>query len=86
MRRNTSAAMPLQRIVKVGGLYLDLERSILVTVEDHEVKNGRRTGRVVVCTADDRIRYPFRWYCLESSLLEARVLSPGAGQDSEVLS
>jgi hypothetical protein len=86
MRQQKAAAMTTQRIIKVGGLYLDLVRSILVKVEDHEAREGRRTGRVMVCSADERIRYPLRWYCQETELIEAEVLSPGTSRGGEVLS
>jgi len=86
MRQQKAAATTTQRIIKVGGLYLDLVRSILVTVEDHEAREGRRTGRVVVCSADDRIRYPLRWYCQESELVEAEILASETDQAGEVLS
>lgn len=86
MRQQKAAATTTRRIVRVGGLYLDLVRSILVTVEDHEARDGRRTGRVMVCSADERIRYPLRWYCQETELIEAEVLSPPTGTDRGVLS
>jgi hypothetical protein len=58
-----------QRILKVGGTYLDRSRGVLVTLEDHEIRGGRRTGRVVVAAADGVLRFPRRWYCREPDLV-----------------
>jgi hypothetical protein len=86
MRQQKTETTTTQRMIRVGGLYLDLVRSILVTVEDPEAREGRRTGRVLVCSADDRIRYPLRWYCQEADLVEAEILASGKGRAGEVLS
>ena len=58
-----------RRILKVGATYLDRSRGVLVTLEDHEIVGGRRTGRVVVCAADGVLRFPRRWYCREPDLV-----------------
>lgn len=71
-----------QRILKVGGTYLDRSRGVLVTLEDHEIRGGRRTGRVVVAAADGVLRFPRRWYCREPDLVPPRqsaaIGTPGA--------
>jgi hypothetical protein len=64
-----------RRILKVGETYLDRSRGVLVTLEDHEIVGGRRTGRVVVCAADGVLRFPPRWLCREPDL----VPPPGGG-------
>jgi hypothetical protein len=63
-----------RRILKVGGTYLDRSRGVLVTLEDHEIQGGRRTGRVIVCATDGVLRFPRRWYSHQVDLVEA----PGA--------
>ncbi len=60
---------PHRRILKVGETYLDRSRGLLVTLEDHEIVRGRRTGRVVVCAADGVLRFPRRWFCREPDLI-----------------
>ena len=59
-----------RRTLKVGETYLDRSRGVLVTMEDHEIVGGRRTGRVVVCAADGVQRFPRRWYCRTPDLVE----------------
>ena len=59
-----------RRILKVGETYLDRSRGVLVTMEDHEIVGGRRTGRVVVCAADGVQRFPRRWFCRAPDLVE----------------
>jgi hypothetical protein len=58
-----------RRVLKVGETYFDRSRGVLVTLEDHEIREGRRTGRVVVCAADGVLRFPRRWYCREPDLV-----------------
>jgi hypothetical protein len=58
-----------RRILKVGATYLDRSRGVLVTLEDHEIVGGRRTGRVIVCAADGVLRFPRRWHCREPDLV-----------------
>ena len=68
------------RILKVGETYLDRSRGVLVTMEDHEIVGGRRTGRVVVCAADGVMRFPRRWYCRVPDLVtppRSAVSQPG---------
>lgn len=65
-RRQTQSK---QTILKVGGTYLDRSRGVLVTLEDHEIRGGRRTGRLVVSAADGVLRFPRRWYCREPDLV-----------------
>ncbi len=70
-----------RRILKVGETYLDRSRGVLVTMEDHEIVHGRRTGRVVVCAADGVLRFPRRWYCRVPDLVDpprSAVSHPGA--------
>jgi hypothetical protein len=73
-------AVPQGRILKVGETYLDRSRGVLVTMEDHEIAAGRRTGRVIVCAADGVLRFPRRWYCRAPDLVEPpRSGSPSHG-------
>jgi hypothetical protein len=64
-----------QSILKLGETYLDRSRGVVVTLEEFEVTEGRRTGRVVVCAADGVLRFPRRWYCREPDLVERPVRS-----------
>ena len=69
---------PQRRILKVGETYLDRSRGVLVTMEDHEIVAGRRTGRVIVCAAEGVLRFPRRWYCRVPDLVEPpRSANPG---------
>ena len=67
-----NAAHTQRRVLKIGDTYLDRSRGVLVTLEDHEVRGGRRTGRVIVCAADGVLRFPRRWYCREPDLVRPR--------------
>ena len=58
-----------KEILKVGGTYLDRSRGVLVTLEDHEIRAGRRTGRVIVAAAEGVCRVPRQWYCRVSDLV-----------------
>ncbi len=69
-KRSRRAETPPRRIVRVGATYLDTYHSIVVTVEDHEIVGGHRTGRVVVIGADGVERFPRRWYTRELDLVE----------------
>jgi hypothetical protein len=69
-KRSRRVAVPSRRIIKVGAKYLDTYHSIVVTVEDHEIVAGRRTGRLVVIGADGVERFPRRWYTREQDLVE----------------
>ncbi len=69
-KRTKRAPAPAKRIIKVGATYLDTYHSIVVTVEDHEIVGGKRTGRVVVIGADGVERFPRRWYTREQDLVE----------------
>jgi hypothetical protein len=64
-----SAAHKQCRVLKVGDMYLDRSRGVLVTLEEHEIRAGRRTGRVIVCAADGVLKFPRRWYCREPDLV-----------------
>lgn len=79
-RRKASAPAPA-RIIKIGGLYRDTARGVTVTAEDHEIVGGHRTGRIVVCAADGRLRFPRRWLCDARDLVEVQCefteLAPG---------
>ena len=70
MTRKQTRSGAQGRILKVGETYLDRSRGVLVTMEDHEIVGGRRTGRVVVCAADGVLRFPRRWYCRTPDLVE----------------
>ncbi len=70
MKRRKPAAPVPQRIIKVGALYRDTTRGVTVTVEDHEIRDGHRTGRIQVCAVDGKTWYPRRWYSCESDLAE----------------
>ncbi len=64
-----NAAHKQPRVLKIGDTYVDRSRGVLVTLEDHEVRSGRRTGRLIVCAADGVLRFPRRWYCREPDLV-----------------
>lgn len=70
-RTRVNPAVP-DRIIKIGGLYRDTARGVLVEAEDHEILGGQRTGRIVVCAADGKERFPRRWYCQASALAEVQ--------------
>lgn len=70
MKRSRANPIVADRIIKTGGLYRDTARGILVSAEDHEILQGRRTGRIVVCAADGRERFPRRWLCKVADLEE----------------
>jgi len=72
MRQRKAAAFVPRRIIKVGALYRDVARGVTVTAEDHEIRNGHRTGRILVSAADGRFRFPRRWYCQEADLAEVQ--------------
>lgn len=72
MKRLKTAAEAPQRIIKVGGLYRDTARGVTVTAEDHEIRDGHRTGRIIVCAADGRLRFPRRWYCRVEELADVQ--------------
>jgi hypothetical protein len=67
-----SAAHKQPRALKIGDTYLDRSRGVLVTLEEHEIRAGRRTGRVIVSAADGVLRFPRRWYCREPDLVRPR--------------
>lgn len=58
-----------RRVIQVGGTYRDTSHGVVVTVEDHEIRGGKRTGRLVVLGADGMERFPRRWYCREQDLV-----------------
>ncbi len=74
-KRVKKTAVP-RRIIRIGDTYRDIHRNALVTVEDHEIVGGRRTGRVIVVGADVGERFPRRWICPEGDL--ADVLAQGS--------
>ena len=86
MRRTRAIPMVPDRIIKIGGFYRDTARDVLVEAEDHEILGGQRTGRIVVCAADGKERFPRRWYCQAADLAEVqeefRLHSPGQGADT----
>ena len=72
MRRTRANPIVPDRIIKIGGFYRDTARDVLVSAEDLEILQGRRTGRIVVCAADGRERFPRRWYCHAAALAEVQ--------------
>ena len=54
MTRKQTRSGAQGRILKVGETYLDRSRGVLVTMEDHEIVGGRRTGRVVQAGTQQR--------------------------------
>jgi len=72
MKPRKRAVKAPQRIIKVGGLYRDAVRSVNVTAEDHEILDGHRTGRILVCASDGKFRFPRRWYCDATDLAEVQ--------------
>ena len=72
MKRHKPAAPIPRRIIKVGALYRDTARDVTVTAEDHESRDGHRTGRILVCAADGKVRFPLRWYCRDTDLAEVQ--------------
>ena len=69
-KRSRRAPAPSKPVIKVGATYLDTYHSVVVTVEDHEIVGGHRTGRLVVIGADGVERFPRRWYTREQDLVE----------------
>jgi len=69
-RANAAGTTTSRRIIQVGALYRDTARGETVTVEDHEVRGGHRTGRVQVCAVDGKALFPRRWYAREADLAE----------------
>jgi hypothetical protein len=76
MKRRKTAKVAPQRIIKMGGLYRDTVRGVTVTAEDHEMRDGHRTGRIIVCAADGKVRFPRRWYCDATDLAEVQCELP----------
>jgi hypothetical protein len=70
MRKRTKKAEASKPIIKVGETYRDAHRDALVTVEDHEMVGGKRTGRVVVIGAGVGEHFPRRWICPAEDLIE----------------
>ena len=70
MRKRTKQARAVEKRIRVGGTYRDVLRDAFVTVEDHEMIGGRRTGRVIVTGKEGVQRFPRRWLCLERELAE----------------
>jgi len=64
--RRSSSSPP---VIRIGALYRDVERGLLVVAEDHEIQVGRRTGRVVVAAADGSPRFARRWFCRDVDLV-----------------
>ncbi len=84
MRRTRAIPIVSDRVIKIGGLYRDTACDMLVSADDHEILQGRRTGRIVVCAADGRERFPRRWLCKASELEEPSagvVLDPSTWQE-----
>ncbi|HTP27516.1 MAG TPA: hypothetical protein VMK12_17920 [Anaeromyxobacteraceae bacterium] len=60
---------PSRPVIRIGALYRDVERGLLVTAEDHEIQLGQRTGRIVVAAADGSLRFARRWLCRDLELM-----------------
>jgi hypothetical protein len=78
MKTRKKAAETAKRIIKVGGTYRDSHRGALVTVEDHELVGGKRTGRVIVIGAGVGEHFPRRWICPAEDLVELEEVRPEA--------
>ncbi len=72
MKGHKRAGSAPRRIIKVGGLYRDTASGVTVTAEEHEMRDGHRTGRVLVCAADGKVRFPRRWYCRDVDLADVQ--------------
>lgn len=62
MRRVARGAPATVRVLRVGATYRLRAGGALVTAEDHEILEGRRTGRILVRAADVGGRMPVRWF------------------------
>jgi hypothetical protein len=62
MRRVSRGAPATVRVFRVGATYRLRAGGALVTAEDHEILEGRRTGRILVRAADVGGRMPVRWF------------------------
>jgi hypothetical protein len=69
MRRRATKAAALGPLVKLGETYRD-RRGVLVEAEDFEFGPRGRTGRVIVRAADGVPRFPSRWICRATELVE----------------
>jgi hypothetical protein len=69
MRKRSDTAAATKALIRLGATYRD-RRGTLVTAEDFEFGPRGRTGRVVVCAADGLLRFPRRWYCRATDLVE----------------
>lgn len=70
MRRRATKAAPLAPLVRLGGTYRD-RKGVLVEAEDFEFGPRGRTGRIIVRAADGVPRFPSRWFCRATELVEA---------------
>jgi hypothetical protein len=62
----------------VGGTYRCRGSGLLVTAEDHEIRGGRRTGRILARAADATVRFPLWLSCRGEDLIEAEDKSAAA--------
>ncbi len=67
--KRASRSSSSRPVIRIGALYRDVERGLLVVAEDHEIQLGRRTGRVVVASADGSLRFARRWFCRDLDLV-----------------
>jgi hypothetical protein len=79
MKKRTRKAEATRRIIKVGETYRDVNCGALVTVEDHEIVGGKRTGGVIVIGAGAGEHVPRRWVCPAEDLAEMDAALPAAG-------
>ncbi len=70
MKRVLAAQSTPVRVFRVGATYRLKSGGALVTVEDHEILDGRRTGRILVRASDIGGRMSVRWF-IEPGELEA---------------
>jgi hypothetical protein len=75
VRRSRQSQATSVPVVKIGGLYRDRTSGLLVTAEDHEIRGGRRTGRVLARAVDTTLRFPLWLSCRGEDLVEAEDVS-----------
>ena len=71
MTKRARRASAARKPILIGETYLDTDHHLVVTAEEHEIVQGRRTGRVIVLGTDSVQRFPRRWFCREEDLAEA---------------
>ena len=69
MRKHKDAAATPRTVIRLGATYQD-RKGAFVIAEEFEFGPLGRTGRVIVCADDERLRFPRRWYCRATDLVE----------------